>query len=68
MKVDIQVRSMWGNDVAYVFPGLGSAQVDDDEDYPHGGVIYKYNEDEVVILTANKFDNYPTGAVIDTGT
>ena len=51
----------------FTFPGLGSSQVDDDNPYKYGGVIYKYNETHVVIQAPNTNDGYDNGSSIFTG-
>ncbi|XP_061195151.1 sushi, von Willebrand factor type A, EGF and pentraxin domain-containing protein 1-like [Saccostrea echinata] len=48
VKVDVQVKVIHGG-MEYIFPGLGSAQRDDDIATDYGGVGYIYNELDVKI-------------------
>ena len=67
VKLDIQIRQMWGNDIRFIYPGLSSAQMDDDVDVRHGGLVYKYNESHVTIFAPNRHDGYGLGGVVETG-
>jgi hypothetical protein len=66
-KVDVQVKVV-RDGTEYIFPGLGSAQRDDDLATDYGGVGYLYNDEDVKIyvpVTQNN-GNGP-GHVILTG-
>ncbi|XP_069112835.1 uncharacterized protein [Argopecten irradians] len=65
IKVDVQVRAI--NTTDHVFPGLGSAQRDDDQPGPYGGVVYKYNDVSVVFYAPNRNDGSSSGTIIYTG-
>ncbi|XP_033755345.1 uncharacterized protein LOC117338198 [Pecten maximus] len=65
VKVDIQVTPEF--DTQSIFPGVGSAQRDDDEDDPYGGVIYKYDDAVVTVYVPKRWDGYSNGTVIYTG-
>ncbi|XP_060084629.1 uncharacterized protein LOC132563886 [Ylistrum balloti] len=65
VKVDVQVTPK--SDPQSIFPGVGSAQRDDDEDGPYGGVVYKYNDGSVIVYAPNRWDGFSTGSVIYTG-
>ncbi|XP_060075295.1 uncharacterized protein LOC132554984 [Ylistrum balloti] len=65
IKVDVQVKPINTSD--YVFPGLGSAQRDDDEPGTYGGVVYKYNDISVVLYVPNRNDDSSSGTIIYTG-
>ncbi|XP_069114437.1 uncharacterized protein [Argopecten irradians] len=65
VKVDVQVTPETGP--RSIFPGVGSAQRDDDESDPYGGVIYKYNDEAVTLYVPNRNDGNSNGTAIYTG-
>ncbi|XP_033755697.1 uncharacterized protein LOC117338453 [Pecten maximus] len=67
IKVEVQVRPSPGRpNTEYVFPGLGSAQSDDDLPQTYGGVVYKYNDQYVMLAVPAKNNHSPTGVTIYT--
>ena len=48
MKVDIQIKVV-KDGVDYIFTGVGTAQRDDDINIPYGGLVYIYNDVEIII-------------------
>ncbi|XP_062588072.1 uncharacterized protein LOC134249739 [Saccostrea cucullata] len=66
-KVEIQVRPKTGNWTNFYFPGIGSSQRDDDRNKTYGGIVYKYNKDEVVLFIPGANDGYSSGTIIYTG-
>ncbi|XP_069137959.1 uncharacterized protein [Argopecten irradians] len=68
VKVEVQVRPPPGRpDTEYVFPGIGSAQADDDLSLTYAGVVYKYNSQQIVLTVPKKSNNNPSGTIIYTG-
>ncbi|XP_061187999.1 uncharacterized protein LOC133196069 [Saccostrea echinata] len=66
-KVEIQIRPKTGNWTNFYFPGIGSSQRDDDRNETYGGIVYKYNKDEVVLIIPGVNDGYSSGTIIYTG-
>nr|XP_022344590.1 uncharacterized protein LOC111137430 isoform X2 [Crassostrea virginica] len=66
-KVELQIRPLAGNSSNFYFPGLGSAQRDDDINRTYGGIVYKYNKFEVILYIPKANDGYPSGVIIYTG-
>lgn len=52
---------------SYVFTGVGSSHVDDDFDARYGGVVYMYNQNDVVMTSPLKNNNNGYGSVAYTG-
>lgn len=67
-KVELQIRPLAGNSSNFYFPGLGSAQRNDDINRTYGGIVYKYNKFEVILYIPKANDGYPSGVIIYTGT
>ncbi|XP_021367662.1 uncharacterized protein LOC110459642 [Mizuhopecten yessoensis] len=65
VKVDVQVTPE--ADIQSIFPGSGSAQRDDDESDPYGGVVYKYDDAVVKVYVPNRRDGFSNGSTIYTG-
>lgn len=66
-KVELQIRPSSGNWTNFYFPGIGSSQRDDDINRTYGGIVYKYNKDEVILFIPKAKDGYPSGTIIYTG-
>lgn len=66
--VDVQVKPEDGFNDGFIFPGIGSAQRDDDLNTPYGGIVYMYNENTTVLMAPNKNDDFSSGSIIYTGT
>lgn len=67
VKVELQIRPSSGNWTNFYFPGIGSSQRDDDINRTYGGIVYKYNKDEVILFIPKAKDGYPSGTIIYTG-
>uniref|UniRef100_K1RDD0 Uncharacterized protein n=1 Tax=Magallana gigas TaxID=29159 RepID=K1RDD0_MAGGI len=65
-KVELQIRPSSGNWTNFYFPGIGSSQRDDDINRTYGGIVYKYNKDEVILFIPKAKDGYPSGTIIYT--
>ncbi|XP_070570349.1 von Willebrand factor D and EGF domain-containing protein-like [Ptychodera flava] len=68
--VQVLARAVDGPNAGFLFHGVGSAQIDDDENVDYGGVVYSYNEQTVrlwVPTVYNNNNNNNRGYVIYTG-
>ncbi|XP_063404609.1 uncharacterized protein LOC134688071 [Mytilus trossulus] len=64
VKVDIQIKVVIDG-VDYIFTGIGSAQRDNDDAHDYGGVVYIYNDVEVILSLP--FGGADSGGVAYTG-
>jgi hypothetical protein len=64
VRVDVQVKVLYDSQ-EYIFPGLSSAQRDNDVASEYGDVAYMYNESSVLLYVPK---GKSTGRVIHTGT
>ncbi|KAJ8302710.1 hypothetical protein KUTeg_019106 [Tegillarca granosa] len=68
--VDIQIKptNQSGSNAPFVFPGISSAQRDDDENILYGGIVYIYDKTRVTLFAPNRNDGSASGASIFTET
>ncbi|KAK3103441.1 hypothetical protein FSP39_019269, partial [Pinctada imbricata] len=72
IKVEVQIRSKSGDAYSdFIFNGVSSGQTDDDDGNVYGGVLYKYDDKEVVLYAPrrnyNNYNNNTQGFSIYTG-
>ena len=58
-KLDVQIRPTSGPHKNFIFPGIPSAQRDDDVNSTYGGVVYYYSEGDANIFVPNKATSSP---------
>jgi hypothetical protein len=64
-KVEVQVKVQTQNHGEQIFQGIGSAQRDDDDDVPYGGIVYLYNATHVTLFVPKETSK---GASAERGT
>jgi hypothetical protein len=52
------------NNYGFIFEGMGSAQIDDDANIEHGGVVFGYDNVYVRLWAPDQSDHYSGGRVI----
>ncbi|XP_052251686.1 uncharacterized protein LOC127858525 [Dreissena polymorpha] len=66
--VDIQLKLLDGANAGFVFKAIGNGERDDDGPTSYGGVIYIYNEQEVVVMVPQWKTNPYMGYAVHTAT
>ncbi|KAK3584779.1 hypothetical protein CHS0354_021238 [Potamilus streckersoni] len=67
VKVDVQIRSLAQEEQNWIFPGIGSAQADDDRGAAYGGAVYLYNKTHVLVWAPCRINDADTGKVLSSG-
>jgi hypothetical protein len=62
--VKVLVRAVDGNNLGYIFEGMGAAQNDDDGS-SYGGLIFGYNQTSIRLWAPTKNNNSPYGYIIN---
>ena len=62
-RVKVLVRAVDGNNLGYVFEGIGAAQTDDDYG-EYGGLVFGYDDQEVWLWAPDKSNNQATGYIV----
>ncbi|KAL5018878.1 hypothetical protein ScPMuIL_004600 [Solemya velum] len=63
IKVDVEIKVSFNN-TEYIFPGTGSAHIDDDLSDGYGGAVYVYDETHIKIFVPNRNNGRDTGYVV----
>ncbi|XP_052783203.1 uncharacterized protein LOC128219434 [Mya arenaria] len=60
--VDVQVKSLDAPNDGFIFRGYGNGERDDDNNEPYGGVVYVYNDVDVLVIAPKAHNHrYPVG-------